>query len=268
MPKITTEDREQFAEKSKPHKIAINKILAFEEAELADIKKNPENVEHRKVKLCEKMIEISQLYVAINRLSVDILSGAKNNDALNDARKIMYKAIIYLEDVVTAIVDTDFTEIKDKIDLIADIPLKDRYYLMRKLGLALKLLVDAFGDNTKWRWSFVELEGRFAIVMKNFLDWKEAIKVYFDSSSDEYDITVNYIRILTAQMDKASKEYRDRYELSTHRLDDMRFAINCTLAQRRIALLIDEPEEAEEMKKRATSWRAKVEHEQKVGAAT
>lgn len=268
MAKITNEDRELFAVKSQPHKDAIGKILAREKAELAEIEKDPAHAAHRKLKLCEDMLEISQLQIAINALSVELLSGAKNNDALNDARKILYKAIIYLEEVVTGMVDADFTEIRDKIDVIADVPLATRFYLVRKLGLSLRMLVDSFGDNTKWRWSFVELEGRFAVVMKNLLDWKAASKAYFDSGSDEYDMTVQYIRLLNAQMDKGAKEYRDRYELSTHRLDDMRFAINCTLAKRRIAIAIDETEEAEELKKRAAVWRAKLEHDQKAGIAS
>ena len=169
---------------------------------------------------------------------------------------------------MTNIVDVDFSEIKEKLDAIADVSLEKRYYLARKLGLAIRLLVDSFGDNTKWRWSFVELEGRFAIAMKNLLDWKAASKAYFDSSTEEYDITVNYIRILNAQMDKAAKEYRDRYELSTHRLDDMKLAINYTLAKRRIAQIIDEQDEVEELKKRADVWKAKMEHDQKVGIAS
>lgn len=267
MAKITNEDRDKFAELSQPHKDAIEKIFAREKAELAEIEKGGES-SYRKLKLCEDMIEISQLYVAINTLSVSILSGVKNNEALNESRKMLYKAIIYLEEVVTGMVDVEFSELDDKLEKIVDFPLEKRYYLVRKLGLAIRLLVDSFGNNTKWRWSFVEIEGRFSIVMKNLLDWKMATKAYFDSSTDEYDIVVNYIRLLNTQIDKAAREYRDRYELSTHRLEDMRFAINYTLAKRKIAIVTDDQAESDELKKRATTWLAKLEHDQKIGTAS
>lgn len=267
MGKITAETREEFNEKSQPSKVTITKSLEKEKQILASIAKDSNGAAYKKFMLAEEMLYIFSLYLNINNLSVEIL-GVRNNDALNDARKILYKAIIYLEDIVTNIVDVQYSDIEEKVLQIEQIPLSKRYYLSRKLGLSVQLLIDAFGDNSKWRWSFVELNGRFITVMKNLLDWKTANKVYFDSSLEDYDITVFYIRYVKKYLSKSAKDYRDRYELSTHRIDDMRLAINYLLASRRISVIMADNDEAEELKTKAKVWREKLESDQKKGIAS
>ncbi|MBR6913602.1 MAG: hypothetical protein IKN34_07340, partial [Treponema sp.] len=83
-----------------------------------------------------------------------------------------------------------------------------------------------------------------------------------------YTTTVFYIRLVRKHLEISSKEYRDRYELATHRLDDMRAAVNYLGASRRIAVIIDEKSDAEEFKKKAQVWREKLESDQKKGLAT
>ena len=248
----TAEKRELFNSKSQCHKDSIKKIFENEKKLLAEVGKDPVVTAHKKIELAEIMIHAATLYIAINELSFSILE-LRNNDALNEARKIIYKAIIYLEDVVSNGIDIPFSDIDDKLELIADYPLDKRY---------------AFGENSKWKWSFVEIQGRFTTVMKNLLDWKQANKDYYDSGSENYTTTVFYIRLVRKHLEISSKEYRDRYELATHRLDDMRAAVNYLGASRRIAVIIDEKSDAEEFKKKAQVWREKLESDQKKGLAT
>ena len=159
-------------------------------------------------------------------------------------------------------------EIEDKVETISNVPLEKRFYLVKKLGLAIRLLIDAFGENTKWKWSFVELQGRFTTVAKNMIDMKQACKDYFDPRSSDYDNTVFYIRLILKLLDQSATQYRDRYELSTHRLDDMRAAINYLLALRRLQLLINLKDEAEDIKKKAIVWKEKMEADHKRGIAS
>ena len=61
--------------------------------------------------------------------------------------------------------------------------------------------------------------------------------------------------------------YRERYELSTRRIDDIRLAINYLLALRRINMLLNEKDEAEDIKKKALVWKDKMDSDQKKGAS-
>ena len=210
------------------------------------------------------MINAASLYIAQNSLSLKI-TEVKNNDALNEARKILYKAIIYLEEIVTNQIDVSFADLSEYHDTIKNTSIQQRYTLIRKLGLTINILKDAFGDNSKWKWSFVELEGRFATVAKNLIDMKAANKDYIDVRSPNYDITVLYFRLITKLLNNSATSYRDKYELSTRRIDDMRNAIKYLLALRKLYVLIGNTEQAEEVKKKAVVWKDKMDADHKKG---
>lgn len=264
MTKITVQNRDSFNEKMQPYKASIDKVLEKEKNIIGIISKNTSDAGYKRILLTEDMIHVTTIYLMINNLSVEIL-GTKNTDALNEGRKTLYKAIIYLEETVTNMVDAAFSEYESDVQEISNLPLEKRYTLVRKLGLVIRLVIDAYGDNTKWKWSFVELEGRFSTVAKNLLDLKETCKIYFDPRNPDYDIAVYYLRLIKKLMGKAADGYRDRYELSTHRVDDIRLAINYLIGLRRIHLLLNEADEAEEVKKKALVWKAKMEIERKKG---
>ena len=264
MAKITNEDRELFKKESKQYEDLIKAELDKEKEMLATIKGDAVGVEYKKMLLSEQMIYIATLYNAINSASVKILE-VKNNDALNEGRKILYKAIIYLEEVVTNIINATQDDVSEKMEAISNTPLEKRYFLVRKLGLAIQMIIDAFGDNSKWKWSFVELEGRFAAVAKNFYDFKNYIKAYFDPSNPDNENSILYLRLIRTLLDKSANAYRDKYELSSRRLDDMKNAINFLLALRRVSVALGESDTAEELKKKAQTWKEKMDADQKAG---
>ncbi|HZK20374.1 MAG TPA: hypothetical protein VFC68_06585 [Treponemataceae bacterium] len=262
MKQITPENRKEFDEKAKWYREKAKEILEKEKEMLNLIKRDNSGVSYKKMLLVEEMIYVSTLFMAVNSLSLEILN-TKNNEALNDARKILYKAIIYLEDVVTDLVDAPFSEYSKKLEEIENIPLEKRYSIIQKLGLSMRMLTDAYGENTKWKWSFVELEARFATISKNLIDLKSAVKAFFDPRDPEYETTVSYLRLVMSLLDEAASGYRDKYELSTRRLDDMRLGIQYLLALRRIQILLGKSEEAENLKKKALVWKSKMESDQK-----
>ncbi len=262
MAKVTDSARQTYGEKVAPYQQQIDALLIREKNMLTMIERDPNGDAYKKLMLADEMLFLSTLYMTKHSLSVSIL-GVKNEDALNDARKTLYKAIIYLEEVVTNFVDAPFSEYEDKIEQIRNIPESKRYYLIRKLGLAIRLVLDAYGDNTKWRWAFVELEGRFATVAKNILDLKTASKDGLDPHSPDYDDTIFHLRLVKRLLQQAADRYREKYELSTARIDDFRLAINYLLALRRIHLILNERDQAEEAKKKADIWKEKMEKDHK-----
>lgn len=264
MAKIKEENRELFSAKMQPYKETIDKIFEKEKSMLALMAKDKAGISYKRMLLAEDMIYITTLYVHINNLSVEILS-IKNTDALNEGRKTLYKAIIYLEETVTDFIDAPFSDYEDKVASIVNIPLTKRYELSRKLGLAIRLVMDAYGDNTKWRWTFIELNGRLAAVSKNMMDIKAAAKIYFDPRDPDHDTAVYYFRLVKKLLGESADGYRDRYELSTRRLDDIRIGINFLIALRRIQIALSESEDAEETKKKAVVWKAKMDADQKKG---
>lgn len=264
MAKISEETRLHFQETIQPYKEKINATLEKEKTMLNGMHEGDMDLENKKLLLCDDMIYVSSLYMAQNSMSLKLME-VKNNDALNDARKILYKAIIYLEELVTNEIDVPYSDLAPYHEKLSNISLARRYTLIRKLGLAINLLKDAFGDNSKWKWSFVELEGRFTTVTKNLIDMKESVKDYFDPRSENYENTVMYVRLITKLLNDSATAYRDRYELSTRRIDDMRNGIKYLLALRKLYIAIGDATQAEEVKKKAVVWKDKMDADHKAG---
>ncbi len=266
MAKISETARQELEEAVKPYQSKITAVLGKEKTVLNVVKAGGPDAAYKRLELCSDMIYAATLYMAQNSLSLKMLE-VKNNDALNDARKLLYKAIIYLEDTVTNIIDISYSELSDKYDTIKDTGVDERYRLVRKLGLAIAMLEDALGDNSKWKWSFVELKGRYAVVAKNLIDIRKAAKDYFDPNSADYETVVLYIRLITKLLDTSAASYRDKYELSTRRIDDMRNAIKFLLARHKLCLALGDRQNAEDIKKKALVWKDKMNADQKSGSS-
>lgn len=264
MAKISEETRLHFNEVVKPYQDKITQTLEKEKTMRNGMHDGDAGLEYKKLLLCEDMIYVSSLYMAQNSLSLKLME-VKNNDALNDSRKMLYKAIIYLEEIVTNIIDCPYSDLEKYHEPISSIPIEKRYLVVRKLGLSIKLLKDAFGDNSKWKWSFVELEGRFTTVAKNLIDMKVANKDYFDPRAEHYETTQLYIRLLQKLLNASATSYRDRYELSTRRIDDMRDAIKYLLALRKLYIVLGNSEMSEDVKKKAVVWKDKMDADHKKG---
>ncbi len=263
MSKVSDEARLHFTDSIKPYKEKIDNILSKEKSTL-DSLSSDDAPEYKKLQLCEDMIYVASLYIAQNTLSVRILD-VKNNDVLNDARKTIYKAIIYLEEIVTNHIDIPYADLAPYQEKISKVRIEKRYRIIRKLGLVINMLKDAFGDNSKWHYTFVEIEGRFTTVAKNLIDMKLAARDYFDPGHPDYETTVLYIRIIQRMLNTSATAYRDKYELSTHRIDDMSDAIKFLLALNRLDNLINQKSEAEEAKKKAAVWKGKMDADHKKG---
>jgi hypothetical protein len=228
-----------------------------EKSLLMVIQKDPGSAAFKRLALAEEMLNLASYQILISLVSQSRLK-VKEENALNDGRKSLYKSVIYLEEVVSNYVDAPYSDYEEKLEEIASLDAARRYLLVRKMGLAIQLLENAYGDNTKWRWSFVELEGRFAAVAKNILDLKNAV-ANTDPRSPNYEPTVYHLRMMKKLLMQAADRYREKYELSTNRIDDFKQGINFLSALRRIHVLMGDREEVETVKKKLEIWSTKLE---------
>jgi hypothetical protein len=139
---------------------------------------------------------------------------------------------------------------------------ESRYSFVRKLGFAIESLKEGFGENSKWKWSFVELEGRFAVVAKNLLNLKTLISG-MDPRAEGYSARLSHLSLVKELCQQAADRYREKYELSTMRIDDIKAGINFLTALRRLHVVLGESDQAEVVKKKAEIWRTKMENDLK-----
>jgi hypothetical protein len=256
MSKISSLDRAQYLEKTGPYQAFIEAGLAKEKELLNTIKTDPPGAAFKRLALADTALNLGSCYIAQNGISQSVLK-IKNEDALNEARKSVYKGVIYLEQVVTGLVDAPFSEYEEKLEEIAGLSSEHRYHLARKTGLAIRLLEDAFGENSKWKWAFVDLEGRFTAAAKNMLDLKK-IAANTDPRSPDYAPTVYHLRLVKKLLMRAADRYRERYELSTNRVNDFETGIRFLYALRRLLLIYRDRDEAWTVRRKLDIWESKL----------
>lgn len=261
MGKISAEAKAQYSERVKAYKHDTESILQREKNILQVVQKGDPGAAYKRITLADERMNLASYYLLLNRISVALL-GIKNESFLNDARKSCYQSIIYLEDVVSSLTDVPFSDYEEKLTEIDGLDVPQRFALVRKLGFTIDAVRDAFGDNTKWRWSFVELEGRLSTVSKNLIDLKSLVSG-LDPRADSYEDRLGHLNLTKELLQHAADRYREKYELSTLRMDDFKQAIAYLGALRRIHMILSEATQAEVIKKKMEVWKTKMEDDEK-----
>ena len=248
--------KDNFQDKTGPFRAVNDEILKEEKQVLALISQNKAESEYKRLGLVESMLTMVSNYIVMNNISQSVLL-MKNDEALNDARKAIYKSIIYLEEIVTGSIDAPFADYEEKLLRIESFNPDQRYLLARKMGLAIQLLENAYGDNSKWKWSFVEIEGRFAAVTKNLINLRN-VMLDSEPGAEFYESTVFHLRLVRKLLMQAADRYREMYELSTKRIDDFKKGILFLSSLKRLNILTGADYDAASVKKKLDIWNNKL----------
>jgi hypothetical protein len=246
------ERRLNYQKKIAPFEANIKELLKKENLILAESRADPTTAAPKLFFLAERMLDVASNYLVLNGISQAALN-AKDEGTLNEAKKSVSKAIIYLENVVTGKVDAPFSEYEQRLDELASVDAAQRYGFVKKLGLSISLLKTAYGDNTKWRWVFVDMEGHCAAVAKNLLDLKKA-QANNNPSAPDYEPLLYHADFVKRMLGEAAERFHSRYMLATKRDEDLRQSCNFLAALMRIYLIFNERDEAERVKKKHDNW--------------
>jgi len=221
-----------------------------------EIKKD-ENENLNKIRVASHYVDLVSIYCAMTDLSLSLL-GYKNESYLDKGRKSLYKSIISLEAVVSNYIDMPLGENYELLKSLDSFSDTERIKLVRKIGYTVSLLADRYGENSKWKWSFVEIEGRFSVIAKNLFDFR-TFQAKNDPREEGFNERYDYLYLVKEFLIKASNRYREKYELTNQTADDMKKAIDYLKALKRIHILFNESEEVQNVGKRIELWSQKFE---------
>ncbi|MGA2614852.1 MAG: hypothetical protein ABSG38_15555 [Spirochaetia bacterium] len=261
MKKPSDEAKRRYADYIKDYKNAIDTVLEKEKKVKEQIAAGVEGASFRRLALVDDNLNLVAQYLVMNSLSLSFL-GVKNEAYLNEGRKCIYKALIYLEEIVSPMIDAPFSDYEQGLETIVTVSDDNRYNLVRKLGFSIDSLEEGYGENSKWKWSFVELEGRFAVVSKNLLNLKTFV-AGMDPRVAGFSARMAHLGLARELLQQAADRYREKYELSTMRIDDIKVGINFLSAVRRLHIVLGESDQADVVKKKADIWRTKMENDLK-----
>jgi hypothetical protein len=216
-----------------------------------------ENEQQNKILIATYYNNLVSLHCSMSDISMSLL-GLKNESYLDAGRKSLYKLIIVLESVVSSIIDLPLGENYELLKSLEGFSDSDRLNLVRKIGYNVSLLEDRYGENSKWKWSFVEIEGRFAVIAKNLFNFR-SYQQKNDPNVEGFEERYDYLFLIKEFLISASNRYREKYELTNHSPEDMKKAIEYLRALKRIHILFNETNEVQNVAKRIELWSQKFE---------
>lgn len=216
------------------------------------------NSDYRKIIAAMTLINTVQIYCKMNEYSVQIMD-IKNDLFLSNSRKNIYQAIKLLESLFGTAVDSPLTDNEEILRRFQHLTPKRILYMIKKIEYSIALVEVAEGENSKRKWTFVELYGKLAVLAKNMINFKEYVNKIFDPSYEFYEEVNELIRECKKLLESSAQKYRTKYELSSRDVSDMNKGIDFLNLLVRINIILNEQEQAQETKKVVEKWKEKLE---------
>ena len=125
-----------------------------------------------KIDLAVLHIKASSFIATICNISIEYLDIRIENQ-LNDGRRYINKAIVLLEEALGNYSDDSLSLNEEVHEFLKD-KFSDewKYKFICSFGYIIDYFKFCYGENSKWLQNFVEIEGRFALITKNIIDFK------------------------------------------------------------------------------------------------
>ncbi len=219
-----------------------------------------ENKTNKTLEVIDLIFKETCYQITICITSINILNF-KNEAYLDLARKNCISIVNYLESLVGNEIDIPpaqlakgFSYINNKISNL------EQFEKIKRFGFTIDRLKNLSGENSKWKWSLVDLEGSFIRAMKNMVDFPNLIK-NLNPAIPKYAERMNMLNLVTSKLDEAAELYRNKYELTQKQVSDMKKALAFVAFHRRLHILLGEKEQAEILKKKYQTWDKKLQQD-------
>ncbi len=227
-------------------------------------KKKKENARIKEYYTIESILELMKiilLNVNISDASLEILKF-KNEKALKDARTGFFEVLKRLENLLGDEIDRPLKENEECLSKVERINPQQWLKLIQRIHYILSTLIDRIGETSKWKWSFVDLQARVAVVTRNSVNFSEVQK-YRDPRTEFYRERQQLLNLTKQSLRDAAQLYRTKYEQSTKVPGDMLKSIAFLSALRRIHILFSENEDANKIKITIDALRARIDSDEK-----
>ena len=216
--------------------------------ELASKKKSKSGLEpYYNLEIVTYLTHTIDLYIQMSDLSVTML-GIKNSKSLDAAKSNFSKILQYMKETVGDEVDRE--SLKENEDYLAAI---DKLNPGQILDLAHKInnifnkLRERMGEDSKWKWHFVEFQAKVAMIIRNLINFTNILK-YRDPRETFFRDRREHLELAKETLEEAAKQYRTKYELSSKSREDLKKSIEILEALRKVHIVIGESGEADKLK--------------------
>jgi hypothetical protein len=241
----------------KAEKAAFNDEIKDLRREVDDIKKkvNELAVKKKRKKNLEPYYNIEAVVFLMRSVGINLkmsnvslkMLGYRNTKFLDNAKSDYSKILQLMGEIVGSDVDRTLKENDQYLEKIDRINPAQMLTLIQDLHHTFHNLKSAFGEDTKWKWLFVEMQAKAAIVTKNATSFSDIAKLR-DPRTEFFKERKELMDLCKQSLADAAKQYRTKYELSGKAREDLQRTIELLSALRKIHILFGEENEANKLK--------------------
>lgn len=253
---ITKEKKADFNDKLVDFKNYLEELKKEANIFKVQAKKSKEMEPYFNISLAINSIKTINTCIVINELSTAILE-INNNNYLETARKEIYNCISYIEKTVGNNIDGSLSENKELLAKIERFTPTQRLNLIKGLQQAMKKTITAFGTNSKWKWSWPDINFRVAACTKNLFDFI-AYEKEQDLENPYYYIRKEHFNLIIELANQAAQDYRSKFEMPTQDSTDLKHSVEMLEMNRKIFQITGENEDLEKTKTLIESFQQKI----------
>ncbi|MBN2159770.1 MAG: hypothetical protein JW807_10265 [Spirochaetes bacterium] len=209
-------------------------------------KKFPNIAGYYNLELVSREMDAIDCFLKMNDLSVEML-GIKNNTFLENARKEFFKVLQQLEEIVGPDVDRTLRENDEYLEKINRLNPAQILSFIQRMHRILDSLKKKFGQESKWKWLFVDLQARAAVITKNITSFSDVAKIR-DPRAAFFNERRELMQLCKESLTEAARQFRTKYEMAGKARDDLTRSIHFLAALRKIHVLFGEDTEATKLK--------------------
>ncbi len=216
--------------------------------DLLQKRKSKPNLEpYYNLEIATYLLGTIELYLKMNDLSIAML-GIKNNKALDIAKSNFSKVLLLLKETVGDEVDREsLKENEEYLQAIDKLNPRQIIDFLNRVDMVFNNLRNNMGEDSKWKWLFVELQAKIAVIIRNFINFSDILK-YRDPRQPYFRDRREHLSMAKDALEEAAKQYRTKYELSSKSREDLKKSIEILEALRKIHFTMGESNEADKLK--------------------
>ena len=213
---------------------------------LSKKKKFPNIVGYLNLEIASREMDAIDDFLKMNDLSVEML-GIKNSGLLENARKEFYKLLQHMEEVVGSDIDRTLKENDEYLGKINRVNQAQVLNFVHRMHRILDNMKNKFGTDSKWKWTFVDLQARVAVITKNITSFSEVAK-FRDPRSEFFYERRDLMQLCKDSLAEAARQFRAKYEMAGKARENLEKSIAYLSALRKIHVLFGEDTDATKLK--------------------
>jgi len=194
-------------------------------------------------------------YLKMYELGIEHLHAYKD-EYLSKARQNYSSMLELLEKQYHNTVNTTFSEIMEELKTMP-VTFPELSKLHKKLAITLTRLKNYLYTASKYKYTYIELEGRTAVVLKNMFNFKK-YQEENDPRVEGYAERNDLLNAVIQLLDTGAKGFREKFEMQGNDTANMKKAIDYLHMQQKIYSVMGRATDADTVKKTAHAWEQRL----------